>query len=303
MMPCLLIAIWKMWNELDSWPWTMAKTPSGCHRDSEGGLCRNRFSHHEVGCALQRVILIQDQMDLHLVIPLDDHRMLQEVTTYRGEARHPVTPRQAVPLEELHQVVHHAQQPQEELVPSELAGGQLPRTERLVRLLEEILHYPSLLVRLVDLRRRPVVLVGHDRVVEDPGLPEYPPLLPLLDPATTLHQHRRDRRTEVVEQLDPIPAAEPGVLIVRLPLLGSGPLQERADRQQLGARLGQEADVLGHQVPQHLRRQEAAVEPEEAQVGHPPPEGLQGGLHHAPARGAAVVQLVPDDRPEAKATA
>jgi hypothetical protein len=29
MTPCLLIAIWKMWNELDSRPWTMAKTPSG----------------------------------------------------------------------------------------------------------------------------------------------------------------------------------------------------------------------------------------------------------------------------------
>jgi hypothetical protein len=125
-----------------------------------------------------------------------------------------------------------------------------------------------------------VVLVGHDGVVEDPNPPGHPPLPPLLDPAAALHQDHCDRRAEVVEQRDPIPAAQPGVLVERLPLFRSGPFQQGADRQQLGPRLGQETDVLGHQESQSLRRQEATVEPEDAQVRHPPPQGLQGGLHH-----------------------
>jgi hypothetical protein len=104
-------------------------------------------------------------MDLRLTPLLDHHRMFQEVTTHRGEAQRPVAPGQAVPLEELHQVVHHAEQPQEELVASEAAGGELAGTERLVRFLEEVLHGPPLLVGLVDLGRAPVVLIGHDGVV------------------------------------------------------------------------------------------------------------------------------------------
>ena len=43
------------------------------------------------------------------------------------------------------------------------------------------------------------LLVRHDGVVEDAGLPVHPPLLPLLDPAAALHQHYCHRRAEVVE--------------------------------------------------------------------------------------------------------
>jgi hypothetical protein len=55
--------------------------------------------------------------------------------------------------------------------------------------------------------------------------------------------------------------------------------------------------VLGHQEIQHLRRQEAAVEPQDAQMGHPLPEGLQRRSHQALPRRAAPAQLVPDDHP------
>src|SRR5512135_2266660 len=55
-------------------------------------LCRNCFSQHDVGFLLQRVVRIEDQGDLPGTPLLDHHRMLQEVTTHRGEVHRLVTP-------------------------------------------------------------------------------------------------------------------------------------------------------------------------------------------------------------------
>src|SRR5512135_797995 len=54
-------------------------------------LCRNCFSQHDVGFSLQRVVRIEDQVDLPRTPLLDHHRMLQEVTTHRGEVHRLVT--------------------------------------------------------------------------------------------------------------------------------------------------------------------------------------------------------------------
>src|SRR5512135_3824122 len=54
-------------------------------------LCRNCFSQHDVGFSLQRVVHIEDQVDLPRTPLLDHHRMPQEVTTHRGEVHRLVT--------------------------------------------------------------------------------------------------------------------------------------------------------------------------------------------------------------------
>src|SRR5436305_13832170 len=142
--------------------------------------------------------------------------MLQEVTANRRKADSPIALRQAVPLEELHQVIDQAQQAQIELISSELRGGELPRTERLVGFLEEVFDRPASLVRLINLGRAPMMLIGHDGVREDLGPPAEPPLLHLLLPAAAFDQDHRDQGRKVLEQVHLAATTQAGVLVVTL---------------------------------------------------------------------------------------
>src|SRR5512135_1809219 len=56
-------------------------------------LCRNCFPQHEVRFSSQRVVLVEDQVDLTLAPLLDHHRMLQEVPPHGGETQRPIAPR------------------------------------------------------------------------------------------------------------------------------------------------------------------------------------------------------------------
>src|SRR5947199_8477771 len=105
------------------------------------------------------------------------------MTANRRKADRPIALRQAVPLEELHQVINQAQQAQIELISPELRRRELARAERLVGFLEEVFDRPASLVRLVDLGRTPMMLIGHDRIEEGLGPPAEPSLLHLFLPA------------------------------------------------------------------------------------------------------------------------
>src|SRR5512135_2544812 len=74
--------------EGENWISYSGETPQGFRR----WLCRNYFSQHEVGFSLQRVVHIEDQVDLPRTPLLDHHRMLQEVPPHRGEVHRLVTP-------------------------------------------------------------------------------------------------------------------------------------------------------------------------------------------------------------------
>src|SRR5947209_20462705 len=153
--------------------------------------------------------------------------MLQEVTADCRKADRPIALWKTVPLEELHQVRDQAQQAQIELISSELRGGELPRTERLVGFLEEVFDRPTSLVRLVNLRRTPMMLIGHDGVIEDLGPPAEPPLLHLLLPAAAFDQDHRDQHREVLEQVHFAATTQASVLIVALPVAHLSLLQQR----------------------------------------------------------------------------
>src|SRR5512140_3292915 len=73
--------------------WSPAGTEPGQSQGFREWLCRNCFPQHEVRFSSQRVVLVEDQVDLTLAPLLDHHRMLQEVPPHGGETQRPIAPR------------------------------------------------------------------------------------------------------------------------------------------------------------------------------------------------------------------